>query len=85
MFSLCIDPPKVASYYPKNVMLLFYICYHKNYFANLMLLETLCYMKTNINFRDLVWNRFPAKSWVKNFILLHKYHTPNVAKDSVIF
>ena len=55
----------------------FYICYHKNYYATLMLLEKLCYMKTNINFRDQVWNRPPGKCCVKDFILPHKYHPPN--------
>ena len=46
MFSLCIDAPKGASYYRQNIMLQFYICY-KNYYATLMPLEKLCYMKTN--------------------------------------
>ena len=77
MFSLCIDAPKGASYYPQNIMLQFYICYHKNYYATLMLLEKLCYMKTNMNFRDQAWNRPLAKYWVKDFILPHKYHPPN--------
>ena len=43
MFSLCIDAPKGASYYPQNVMFQFYICYHKNYYATLMLLEKVFY------------------------------------------
>ena len=81
MFSLCIDPPKGALYYPQNVMLQFYICYHKNYYATLMLLEKLCFMKTNINFRDQVWNRPPpAKCWVKDFILSHRYHALNFSR-----
>ena len=56
MFNLCIDAPKLASYYPQNIMLQF-TCYHKKYYATVMLLEKLCYMKTNINFRDQAWNR----------------------------
>ena len=85
MFSLCIDVPKGTSCYPQNIMLQFYICYHKNYYATLMLLKKLCFMKININFRDQVWNRppakcwngLPAKCWIRDFILLHKYHPPN--------
>ena len=52
MFSVCIDAPKGPSYYPKNIMLQFYICYYKNYYATWMLLEKLCEIETNINFRD---------------------------------
>ena len=63
--SLHIDAQKVASYYHQNMMLQFYICYHKNYYAIWMLLEKLCHMKININFRDLAWNRPPAKCWSK--------------------
>ena len=48
-------------------MLQFYICYHKNYYATLMLLEKLCYMKININFREQAWNKHPAKDWVKEY------------------
>ena len=33
-------------------MLQFNIYYHRNYYATGMLLEKLCYLKTNINFRD---------------------------------
>ena len=40
-------------------------------YATLILLEKLCYMKTNRNFRDQVWNRPPTNSWVKDFILPH--------------
>ena len=69
----CIDAPKGASYYPQNVMLRFYICYYKNYYVTIILLEKLCFIKTNINFRNQVWNRTPAKCWVKDFILPHKY------------
>ena len=72
MFSLCIYAPKGASYYPKNNMLQFYICYHKNYHAT-----GKCHMKSNINFRDQAWNRPPAKCWVKDFILPHKLHAQN--------
>ena len=57
IFSLCIDAPKGPSYYPQNFMLQFYTCNHKNYYGTWMLLEKLCYMKTNINFRDQAWNR----------------------------
>ena len=77
MFSLCIDVPNGASYCPQNIMPQFYICYHKIYYATLMLLEKLCFMKTNKNFRDQVWNKPSAKSWVKDFILLRKYQTTN--------
>ena len=49
MFSLCTDAPEGAAYYPQNIMLHFYISYHKNYYATLMLLEKLCYMKTLIS------------------------------------
>ena len=52
-------------------------CYHKNYYAALMLLQKLCYMETNMNFRDQTWNRPLTKCWVKDFILLHKYHAWN--------
>ena len=55
----------------------FYICYHKNYYATLMLLEKLCYMKTNIIFRDQVWSRTPAKSLFKYFILPYKHNSQN--------
>ena len=54
MFSVCIDLPKGPSYYPKNIMLQFYIFYYKKYYATWMLLEKLCYMKTNISFGDPV-------------------------------
>ena len=54
MFSVCIDLPKGPSYYPKNIRLQFYISYYKKYYATWMLLEKLCYMKTNISFRDPV-------------------------------
>ena len=50
---MCIGAPKVPSYYPKNIMFQFYICYYKNYYANWMFLEKLCYIKININFRNL--------------------------------
>ena len=40
MFSVCIDASKGPSYYPQNV------------YATWMLLGKLCYIKTNINFRD---------------------------------
>ena len=50
MFSQCIDAPKRATFYPKNIMLQFYVSCHENYYATLMLLEKLCYTKTNINF-----------------------------------
>ena len=42
-----------------------------------MLLEKPCYMKTKINFRDQTWNIVPAKYYVKDFILPHKYHPLN--------
>ena len=42
-----------------------------------MPLEKLCFMKTNINFRDQVWNRPPALRWVNDFILPRKYQAPN--------
>ena len=73
MFSLCIDALKGQLYYPQNIVLQFYICYHKNYYATVMLLEKLCYMKTNINFRGQAWNRPPppAKCWVKDFVIPH--------------
>ena len=58
-------------------MLQLHICYHENYYATLMLLEKLCYMKTNINLRDQEWNRAHKKSWVKDFVLPHKYHASN--------
>ena len=44
---------------PQNIRLQFYICCHKNYYATLMLLGNLCYMKTNINYRDQAWNNPP--------------------------
>ena len=28
MFSMCMDAPKVSSYYPENIMFQFQICYH---------------------------------------------------------
>ena len=84
MFSLCIDVPKKASYYPQNIMLQFYICSHKNYYATLMLLEKLYYMKNNINFKGQAWNRPPKKCWVKGFVLPYKYHAPHFTKDSVM-
>ena len=72
LFSLCIDAPKGASYYPQNIMLQFYVCYHKSYYAALMLLEKLCYMKTSTKFRDQAQSRppspSPAKCRVKDFI-----------------
>ena len=74
---LCIDAQKGASYYRQNIMLQFYTCYHKNNYAARILLEKLCHMKSNINFRDQAWKRLPTKCWVKDFILLHKYHGQN--------
>ena len=50
-----------------------------------MLLEKLCFMKTNINFRDQVRNRPPAKSWVKDFILPISIMLQIFTEDSVIF
>ena len=44
--------PKKTFILPQNIMLQFDIYYHRNYYATWMLLEKLCYMKTNINFRD---------------------------------
>ena len=47
--------PKRTFILPSNIMLQFYICYCKNcknYYATWMLLEKLCYIKTNLNFRD---------------------------------
>ena len=78
MFSLCIYAPKGASYYPKNIVLQFYICYYKNYYATLMLFKKLCYMKTNIKFKGHAWKRPPAKFHVKEFVLPHKYHPPKL-------
>ena len=52
MFSLCIDAPKEASYYPQIIIFQVYICYQKNYHATLMLVEKLRVMKINIHFRD---------------------------------
>ena len=76
MFSVYIDAPKGVSYYPQYIMLQFYVCYHKNYYATLMLLEKLCFMKININFRDQVCNKPPAKCWVK-----YVFHfTPSCSK-----
>ena len=75
MFSFCIDATKGASYYPQNIMLQLYTFYHKNPYATLMLLEKLCFMKININFRDQAWNRPPEKCCVKDFILPHKYQS----------
>ena len=73
MFSLCIDAPKGASYYPQNIMLQFYICYHKNYYATLMQLEKLCFMKTNINFKDQVWNG-PSLEQTPRKVMGHGFH-----------
>ena len=53
MFSVYIDVPKRIFMLPQNVMLQFCICCYKNCYATWMLLEKLCYIKTNINFRDL--------------------------------
>ena len=38
-------------------------------------------MKNNNNFRDQAWNRSPAKCWVKDFILPHKYHAQIFIED----
>ena len=51
LFSFCIDAQRWASYYLQNIMLQFYICYHKNYYATWTILEKLCHIKSNINFR----------------------------------
>ena len=42
-----------------------------------MLLEKLCYTKTNLNLKDQAWSGPPAKCWVKDFILPYRYHLPN--------
>ena len=76
MFSLCIDAPKGPSCYLQNIVLQFYIGCHKNYYATSMLFEKLCYMKSNINFRDQAWNRPPTKDF-KDFILPHEHHAQN--------
>ena len=34
-------------------------------------------MRTDLNFRDQVWNRPTAKYWVNDFILPIKHHAPN--------
>ena len=52
MFGVCIDAPEGSSYYPKNIMFQFYICSYKNCYATWMFLEKLCYIKTNIHFRN---------------------------------
>ena len=41
-----------------------------------MLLEKLCYMKTNTNFRDQAWNIPSAKYWAKDFVL-SQHHVQN--------
>ena len=75
MSSVCVDAPKGPSYYPQNITLQFYICYHKNYYGTWMLIEKLCYLyvsgktKPNINFSDQDCNRPSAKCWVKDFVL----------------
>ena len=64
-----LNTPKGPSSYPKSIMLQFQICYHRHLNASQK-------AKTNINFRGQAWVR-PAKCWVKDFILPHKYHSPN--------
>ena len=63
MLSVCIDAPKGPSYYPKNIMFQFYISYYKNYYATWMLFEKLCYIKTNINFRNPGTERPQSVGW----------------------
>ena len=65
-----LNTPKGPSSYPKSIMLQFQLCYlsHLNVSQN---------TKTNINFRGQACVRSPAKRWVKDFILPHKYHAPN--------
>ena len=84
MFSLCIDVPEGAAYYPQNIMLHFYISYHKNYYATLMLLEKLCYMKTNINFRDQARNRIPPIAGSRTSFYLISIMLQIFSEDSVI-
>ena len=43
----------------------------------LQLLKCIIKRKTNINFRTQGWYWHPAKCWINDFILPHKYHTPN--------
>ena len=51
MFNVRIDVPKSRSYYPKkSCFSLTYVI--KNYYHTWMLRGKICYMETNINFRD---------------------------------
>ena len=43
----------------------------------LTLLKCVIKKKTNINFRSQIWYCHPAKCWVKDFILPHRFHAPN--------
>ena len=70
-------PQKKLHITPKISCFSFCLCFDKNYYATWMLLEKLCHMKSNINFRDQAWNRPPTECCVKDFILLHKYHGQN--------
>ena len=56
---MCIKAQKGPS---SNIMLQFYICFCKNYYATWMLLEKLCYIKTNLNFRDPGTDSLPPSS-----------------------
>ena len=55
MFNVCIDAPKGSSYYPQNIILQFYICYHKT----TMLLEY--YLK---NYATCMFDRQWKLTWI---------------------
>ena len=54
----------------------FYICYHKNYYATLMLLEKLYYMKT-IKFQGPSMEQTPRKVLGQGLHFTTQYHTPS--------
>ena len=53
MFSVCIDAPKGSSCYPKMACFSFTYVVIKTIMLLECSLKKLCYIKTNINFRDL--------------------------------
>ena len=70
MLSLCIDAPKGPSYYPKK---------HHVSVSNVMATEIRHKKRklTKVSGAKLGTDSAAAQSWVKDFILPHKYHAPN--------
>ena len=87
MFSMCIDPQKGPSFYPSeyyasvsHILPKKLLCY-MNAAWKIMLIGCFINTRTDLNFRDQVWNRPTTKCWVKEFFLSHKHHASNFNRN----